>query len=79
MRSRIDRTKFIIGKSIMKAISYFKNKVRFLIAFVVRCLRELNEDLRCKHLWSASMFTSGNHDYIIRCMKCKIERIQKIK
>ena len=37
MRSRINRIKFITGESIMKALSYLKNKGRFLIAFVVCC------------------------------------------
>ena len=38
-KSRLDSINFITGVNIMKILSYLKDKVLFLIAFVVRRLR----------------------------------------
>lgn len=34
---------------------------------------------KCKHIWTASMFTFGNRDFFIKCLLCKEEKIIKQK
>lgn len=60
---------------IMKEI-YKQIKAKLNIRYV---MHRLLEDIKCHHIWTASMFTSGNHDYFIRCAKCGCERIEKVK
>ena len=60
----------------MITIKSLTKKVRLRIAVVIR---RLLEDIKCRHIWTASMFTSRNHDYFIRCIKCGCERIEKVK